>query len=176
MTTKSTIALQLTDLRLRQLVTEQLSVWQDVEITEGSSADITLTDRDVSTPVRLGELLDRMRYLSSGRDRWTEGEEAYDFGLFWLEADENKLIHKESGEIVRLTDKERLLLRKLHEAPDRKLSRDKLLNDVWGYREGTETHTLETHLYRLRQKLEPYKAQDLVRADGSGNYFLGLDE
>ncbi|HNQ91295.1 MAG TPA: winged helix-turn-helix domain-containing protein [Alphaproteobacteria bacterium] len=175
MPTKSTIALDFENPRLKELVREQLERVDGVEIVEEiSAATLVLTDRDVVVPVRLGELLDRLRYRFSGRDQWAEKDTVYDLGKFRLEADENRLVHKESGDTVRLTDKERLLLRILVETPDHKLSRETLLKDVWGYKEGVETHTLETHLYRLRQKLEPYNAQDMVRADGSGNYFLDI--
>lgn len=123
-------------------------------------------------PVRLGEVMDRILYLLSGRDRFVEDTQTYDLGEFLLYADQNILLHKDKDEEIRLTDKERLLLRTLCDAPQRRESRDKLLDIVWGYTRGTETHTLETHLYRLRQKLEAYGGQDLIQADGQGNYYL----
>ena len=54
-------------------------------------------------------------------------------------------------------------------AGDQVIGRDVLLNEVWGYNSGLDTHTLETHVYRLRQKIErdPSNAELLVtEADG----------
>lgn len=56
---------------------------------------------------------------------------------------------------VDLTDRERDICYALLAAKDTGCSRRQLLNDVWGYRTDLETHTLETHIYRLRQKIEP---------------------
>ncbi len=55
---------------------------------------------------------------------------------------------------IHLTTKEVALLRFLHRAGDRVVERQELLNEVWGYNASVTTHTLETHVYRLRQKIE----------------------
>jgi DNA-binding response OmpR family regulator len=69
---------------------------------------------------------------------------------------------------VRLTEKETNILKYLYRAGGRVVSRDVLLNEVWGYNAGVTTHTLETHVYRLRQKIEadPSHAQLLVTEPG----------
>jgi len=69
---------------------------------------------------------------------------------------------------VRLTEKETSILKFLFRANDRVVSRDILLNEVWGYNAGVTTHTLETHIYRLRQKIEqdPSNAELLVTETG----------
>ena len=85
------------------------------------------------------------------------------WGEFTLFLSDNILTHIESGDDVRLTDKERLLLRFLSEAGDIGIPRKDLLKAVWGYADDAETHTLETHIYRLRQKLEIYHAQNLIK-------------
>ncbi len=162
--------------RLVDLLREQLKGQPDLRFDPDTPADLLVGEKffrqEFKMPLRLGEVMDRFRYLLSGRDRFVEGGEAYDLGEFLLYADKNLLVHKQSSEKIRLTDKERLLLRTLCEAPSRCESREKLLDTVWGYARGTETHTLETHLYRLRQKLEPFEGQDLIQADGQGNYSL----
>ena len=58
------------------------------------------------------------------------------------------------GNKVRLTEKETAILRYLYRAGQRPVSRETLLQEVWGYNSGVTTHTLETHIYRLRQKVE----------------------
>ena len=69
---------------------------------------------------------------------------------------------------MRLTEKETAILKFLLRAGDEPVSRDVLLNDVWGYHADVTTHTLETHIYRLRQKIEadPANAQLLVTEGG----------
>jgi DNA-binding response OmpR family regulator len=69
---------------------------------------------------------------------------------------------------IRLTEKETNILKYLYRASGRVVSRDVLLNEVWGYNAGVTTHTLETHVYRLRQKIEadPSHAQLLVTEPG----------
>lgn len=76
-----------------------------------------------------------------------------------------------SQEEIRLTDKERFLLRVLYNAGDAGLSRRDILKLVWGYADDAETHTIETHIYRLRQKLEPYHGQNLITA-ADGRYLI----
>ena len=74
----------------------------------------------------------------------------------------------ESKNYVRLTDKETSILIFLFRAGNRAVSRDVLLNEVWGYTAGVTTHTLETHIYRLRQKIEknPSAAEILITEPG----------
>ena len=66
----------------------------------------------------------------------------------------SKLLLNPKGYKVRLTEKETAILRYLYRAGQRPVSRETLLQEVWGYNSGVTTHTLETHIYRLRQKIE----------------------
>ncbi len=79
-----------------------------------------------------------------------------------------KLLVDERGAKVRLTEKETAILKFLFRAGERPISRDVLLHEVWGYNSGVTTHTLETHIYRLRQKIEkdPSTAELLVTESG----------
>ena len=72
------------------------------------------------------------------------------------------------GGKIRLTEKETSILKYLYRAGDRIVTRDVLLSEVWGYNSGVTTHTLETHIYRLRQKIErdPSHAELLVTEAG----------
>jgi DNA-binding response OmpR family regulator len=80
----------------------------------------------------------------------------------------NKLLVTEKNSKIRLTEKETAILRYLYRAGQRMVSRDVLLHEVWGYNSNVTTHTLETHIYRLRQKieLEPGNAKILVTETG----------
>ncbi len=83
-----------------------------------------------------------------------------------------KVLMEEDGGKVRLTEKETAILKYLYRADQKVITRDILLEEVWGYNSGVTTHTLETHIYRLRQKIErdPSNAQLLVT--DSGGYKL----
>ncbi len=110
-----------------------------------------------------------MRYLLSPRLKHAPRDDApLEFGPFILHGAESSLEHIKSGEMIRLTDKERLFLQTLFAAPGRALDRKTLLDTVWDYAEGVETHTLETHIYRLRQKIEkdPSNAELLITESG----------
>src|SRR4029077_10304095 len=65
----------------------------------------------------------------------------------------SKLLLNPTGSKVRLTEKETSILRYLYRASQRPVSRETLLQEVWAYNSGVTTHTLETHIYRLRQKI-----------------------
>ncbi|TAK98204.1 MAG: response regulator transcription factor [Rhodospirillaceae bacterium] len=69
---------------------------------------------------------------------------------------------------IRLTEKETAILRYLYRIGNKTVSRETLLGEVWGYNAAVTTHTLETHVYRLRQKIEadPQQAQLLVTEAG----------
>jgi DNA-binding response OmpR family regulator len=79
-----------------------------------------------------------------------------------------KLLEANDGNKVRLTDKETSILKYLYRQGPKTITRDVLLKEVWGYNNRVTTHTLETHIYRLRQKIErdPSNARLLVTEDG----------
>ncbi|QDL90875.1 response regulator transcription factor [Paroceanicella profunda] len=83
-----------------------------------------------------------------------------------------KMLMDERDQKIRLTEKETSILKYLYRADDRVVSRDTLLHEVWGYNAGVTTHTLETHIYRLRQKIEPDPANARILVTESGGYRL----
>jgi DNA-binding response OmpR family regulator len=83
-----------------------------------------------------------------------------------------KLLVDEKERKIRLTEKETNILKYLYRADDRVVSRDVLLHEVWGYNAGVTTHTLETHIYRLRQKIEPDPSNARLLVTESGGYRL----
>ena len=82
------------------------------------------------------------------------------------------LMEKAGKKKIRLTDKEASILKYLFRAGDRPVARDVLLNEVWGYNAGVTTHTLETHIYRLRQKIEHDPASAAILVTDRGGYRL----
>ena len=111
------------------------------------------------------ELLARIR--AHLRQRESSEEALFRIGPYTFQPGAKHLIG-EKGNKLRLTEKETAILRFLYRAGQAVISREVLLREVWGYNANVTTHTLETHIYRLRQKIErdPAKAQLLVTATG----------
>lgn len=83
-----------------------------------------------------------------------------------------KLLVTEDDKKIRLTEKETNILKFLYRSTDGVVPRDVLLHEVWGYNAGVTTHTLETHIYRLRQKIEPDPGNARLLVTESGGYRL----
>ena len=83
-----------------------------------------------------------------------------------------KLLIDERQHKIRLTEKETSILKYLYRAGEKSVSREELLAEVWGYNAGVTTHTLETHVYRLRQKIEPDAAGAKLLITETGGYRL----
>ena len=83
-----------------------------------------------------------------------------------------KVLMDAKGRKVRLTEKETNILKYLYRAGAKPVSREELLTEVWGYNAGVTTHTLETHIYRLRQKIEPEPGQARLLLTDAGGYRL----
>ena len=84
----------------------------------------------------------------------------------------NKLLIDAKGKRLRLTDKEASILKYLYRAGEKAVAREVLLAEVWGYNAGVTTHTLETHVYRLRQKIESDPAHAKLLITEGGGYRL----
>jgi DNA-binding response OmpR family regulator len=84
----------------------------------------------------------------------------------------NRTLTDKAGKRIRLTDKEAAILRYLYRAGAKPVARDELLREVWGYNAAVTTHTLETHIYRLRQKIEPTPGRNDILVTESGGYRL----
>ena len=83
-----------------------------------------------------------------------------------------KMLIDERDKKIRLTEKETNILKYLYRATEGVVARDVLLHEVWGYNAGVTTHTLETHIYRLRQKIEPDPSNARLLVTESGGYRL----
>ncbi|MBV7408824.1 response regulator transcription factor [Maritimibacter sp. DP1N21-5] len=83
-----------------------------------------------------------------------------------------KMLITEDEKKIRLTEKETNILKFLYRAQESVVARDVLLHEVWGYNAGVTTHTLETHIYRLRQKIEPDPSNARLLVTESGGYRL----
>jgi DNA-binding response OmpR family regulator len=120
----------------------------------------------VIKPFRIGELMARLR--AQLRQHAAAEDAEYAIGAFRFQPARKLLVAAETGARIRLTDKETAILRHLHRAVGQVVPRDALLGAIWGYNSEVNTHTLETHIYRLRQKIEADSANAtlLVTAPG----------
>jgi DNA-binding response OmpR family regulator len=119
----------------------------------------------ITKPFRFAVLLARVR--AQLRQHEASEDAVFNVGHFTFRP-ASKLLVSEKGSKVRLTEKETAILRFLYRSGQKPVSREVLLQEVWGYNSGVTTHTLETHIYRLRQKIEkdPSSASLLVTEGG----------
>ena len=120
----------------------------------------------ITKPFRLNVLLARIR--AQLRQHEQSEDAVFTIGPYTFRPSAKLLLDAATRKKVRLTEKETSILKYLYRAGDRIVGRDALLNEVWGYNAGVTTHTLETHVYRLRQKIErdPAHAEILVTEPG----------
>jgi DNA-binding response OmpR family regulator len=110
-----------------------------------------LVTESFSKPLRLGHLLSRLQFhLQSARQQSLP----LFFGPYRLDPQARQIVITENGAVVRLTEKETHLLEYIGRSAE-PVSRQELLAAIWGYDGRIDTHTLETHIYRLRRKLDP---------------------
>ncbi|WP_099866998.1 response regulator transcription factor [Pararhizobium haloflavum] len=119
----------------------------------------------VVKPFRFAVLLARIR--AQLRQHEQSEDATFTVGPYTFKPSQ-KLLTDEAGAKIRLTEKESAIIRYLYRADQKVVTRDVLLEEVWGYNSGVTTHTLETHVYRLRQKIErdPSNAEILVTESG----------
>lgn len=119
----------------------------------------------VVKPFRFAVLLARIR--SQLRQHEHSEDAQYKVGPYLFKPS-SKMLVRDDNKKIRLTEKETAIIKFLYRAGEQSVGRETLLTDVWGYNAGVSTHTLETHIYRLRQKIEkdPTHAEILVTEGG----------
>jgi DNA-binding response OmpR family regulator len=124
----------------------------------------------VAKPFRIAELLARLR----AQMRIFENSEdaVFTIGPYTFRPSAKLLQEQARNRRIRLTEKEAAILKFLYRAGTRPVARQVLLNEVWGYNAAVTTHTLETHIYRLRQKIEPDPANACLLVTEGGGYRL----
>lgn len=105
----------------------------------------------IAKPLRLGELLAR---ITTHLKQYQSREDArISIGAFYFMQGQKTLIHRDSGKSLNLTEKEASIIKFLLRHRGEVVNKTELLEKVWGYNASITTHTLETHIYRLRQKI-----------------------
>jgi DNA-binding response OmpR family regulator len=124
----------------------------------------------VTRPFRFPELHARLR----AQMRMFEASEDVSFriGPYVFRPALKMLQDPVGGRRIRLTEKEAAVLKYLYRAEGRPVGRDVLLREVWGYNPSTDSHTVETHIYRLRRKVEPEPGRISLLVNDGGGYRL----
>lgn len=124
----------------------------------------------VTKPFKFNVLLARIRAQLRVQDQ--AEDLVLKFGPYDFHPAQRHLIDPK-GRKLRLTDKEASILKYLYRAAGRPVTREELLAEVWGYNAAVTTHTLETHVYRLRQKIEVEPGHARLLITEAGGYRLG---
>jgi len=126
----------------------------------------------VTKPFRPDELLARLRAQLRIFDAGPDAPLAV--GRYVLRPSAMLLVDRATGREISLPDKEAALLARLCRASGKPVARQVLLGEVWGYSVAVETHTLETHIYRLRKKIEANPAKPAILLTGKRGYCISV--
>lgn len=146
-----------------------------IMLTAADSDDDTITGLDagandyVTKPFRLAVLMARVK--AHIRQHLHSDDAVFTIGPYKFTPAAKMLQDEATARRIRLTEKEAAILKYLYRT-GQVVDRETLLNEVWGYNAGVTTHTLETHVYRLRQKIEPDPAQATLLVTEAGGYRL----
>ena len=124
----------------------------------------------ITKPFRLGVLLARMR--AQLRQHEQSEDAVFTIGNYTFRPSAKLLLDAETNKKVRLTEKETAILKYLYRSGEKVVPREVVLDEVWGYNAGVATHTLETHIYRLRQKIESDPSDAKLLVTEAGGYRL----
>ena len=137
-----------------------------------NTIDITVRHGDqektYKTPVRFGKILDQLLYFKNKKPHKTRHITFQDCTLDTHQG----IFTNPEGKEISLTEKETEILIHLHEHKNHMISKEALLSAVWNYAENVETHTLETHIYRLRQKIEANPAEPKILMTEEEGYIV----
>lgn len=149
---------------------ENIDVLQNIEKHKISDSVRILSQEThscLNKPIRFGSLLQELEELESSE------EQELSIGKFRLDLVSNVFVGT-NGKSVKLTEKERDILVYLAKSATSSASRQELLENIWGYSEQIDTHTLETHIYRLRQKIEDNASEPSYLKTENDGYFLDI--
>jgi DNA-binding response OmpR family regulator len=124
----------------------------------------------IAKPFRLAELFARLR--AQLRSFENSEDAVFTIGPYVFRPSAKLLQEPWRNRRIRLTEKEAAILKFLYRSGSRPVARQVLLNEVWGYNSAVTTHTLETHIYRLRQKIEPDPSNARLLVTEGGGYRL----
>lgn len=120
----------------------------------------------ITKPLRMGELLARIK--TQLRQFRSSNDARFEIGVLSF-VPANKMLHETGSDRMQaLTEKEATILKFLYRALPNDVTKDQILSEVWGFQNGVSTHTLETHIYRLRQKISRLTRNQLILTTPKG--------
>lgn len=152
--------------KLRELHKQQLQVPTILLLSSGADAGDAEASNIVYKPLVLNSFLN---LLQAGINIYENSSDGYlNFNQYELRPSKKEILNLRNGEVIKLTEKEVAIIKYLYKAKDKIVSKNELLQEVWGYSPEVTTHTIETHIYRLRQKVEHEdpSAQIILTSDG----------
>ena len=120
----------------------------------------------IAKPMRMGELLARMN--THLRQHKLSDDARFEIQGLDFVPSQKTIASRISGEKIILTEKETMVLKMLNKKAPDAVSREALLSEIWGFQKGLTTHTLETHIYRLRQKLTRLTTDPVIETAQDG--------
>ena len=132
-----------------------------------NDTNFTNLPKPIYFPQLLKTIKKEMRYFVINKNREIEiGPYSFNYLM-------KRLVTK-TGSEIRLTEMETKILNFLYKSNGKLIKRDTLLTEVWGYKSEVMTHTLETHIYRLRKKISRNCISQTLLVSESGGYRLDL--
>ncbi len=143
-------------------------------LSQGSEKDIKDDNLniEVKKPFLLMKFLDILRAANNKLDNSVDGY--LTFNGYELRPNKREIVDLRNGGLFKLTEKEVCILKYLYKTSGKYVSKTDLQRNVWKYSEEVTTHTIETHIYRLRQKVEQENGRRLIVTD-NGGYMLQRD-
>ena len=123
----------------------------------------------VKKPFSLMSFLDVLRAANNNLDNSADGY--LTFNDYELHPNLREIVDIQSGDVIKLTEREIDILKYLYKNQGHYVSKSDLQRNVWKYNEEVATHTIETHIYRLRQKVEQKGGRRLIITE-NGGYML----
>lgn len=140
-------------------------------LTSAPQSDTDNLNLVIHKPFNLMKLIDVVRAANNKLDNSADG--FLNFNDYELHPTSKEIADLRSGKIIKLTEKEVGIIKYLYKMRNEYVSKNDLQTNVWQYNENVTTHTVETHIYRLRQKVE-HDTRRLIITD-SGKYKLNTD-
>ena len=116
------------------------------------SENITDSAVIINKPYKLENLLDSLLSCINFSNRGSNAQ--ISFGKYTLDSFHKQLVNNKTGSATKLTEREIAIINYLYKSKGKTVSKGELLSEVWEYNPEATTHTVETHIYRLRQKID----------------------
>lgn len=134
--------------------------------------DNTKAQSIIQKPFLLSNFLDTVKASINIYENSEEGN--LEFNKYVLYPSRKEILNKRDKSVTKLTEKEVAIIKYLYKNTDKIVSKNDLMQEVWEYSADVATHTVETHIYRLRQKVEQDNIENQIIITFEGGYQLKL--